>query len=140
MFENIDKIKKLKEEKRKIEAEIKELTEPFITDRSLMPIIYDWFKEILSCRTCAPNPESTHQRKKFLFIILKLYCPGFFSGDKMPSGLRKEIAKCLHMAAESTISSNCSDILFISRHYKNVGSDIEKLYSEIVERLVERST
>jgi hypothetical protein len=138
MFENIDKIKKLKEEKRKIESEIKELTEPFITDRSLMPIIYDWFKEILSERTCAPNPESTYQRKKFLFIILKLYCPGFFSGDKMPSGLRKEIARCLNVTAESTISSNCSDILFVCRHYKNFSSDIEKLYSEIVERLVER--
>jgi hypothetical protein len=139
MIENVAKIKTLREEKKQIEAEIKELTTPLITDQRVIPIIYDWFKEILSGRTCPPRPESAYQRKKFLFIILKLYCPGFFTGDKMPSGLRRELAKCLHIASGSTISTNCSDILFIHSHYKNFSSDIETLYAEIVDRLTNRA-
>ena len=59
----------------------KQLKEPKLTDLNLIPIIYEWFKEILSEMEFSPNPESPQQRKVFLFIILFLYNPGALAGD-----------------------------------------------------------
>ena len=133
--EKIDRMSELRSRRDAIDKDIKKLSEPMVSDRGLIPIIYEWFKEILSERDCPPNPDSPHQRKKFLFIVLSLYNPGFFMGDKMQYGLRRDLANCLGVGAESVISDNCSNLLFIYRHYREFSGDAEYVLLKIKERL-----
>ncbi|MDR2913683.1 MAG: hypothetical protein LBV74_02425 [Tannerella sp.] len=125
----------LQKEKDKIEQEIKDLTMPLLTDRKMISVVYEWFKDILSERDCPPDPASPYQRRKFLFIILMLYNPVFFTGEKMLSGLRRDIARCLNIKEESVISANCSNVYFLYKHYKDFRGDIESIYSKILDRL-----
>ena len=112
-----------------------ELSRPFLSDYSLIPTLYAWFKEILANRDCPPNPESVNQRKKFLFIILFLYSPSVLAGGKMPDGLRDALCRMLGMNIGSTISKNCADVVFLYQNYKDFRQDIEYLYNQIVKRL-----
>mgnify|MGYP003623675475 CR=1 FL=1 len=62
----------------------KTLSVPDLTEQSLIPILYDWFNEIEEERNCPPLRENVSQRKKFCFIILRLYSPGtLLFGDLM---------------------------------------------------------
>lgn len=125
------KTMELQKERDKIEQKIRELTKPVLTDRMMIPVIYEWFKEVLAERDCSPNPASPYQRKKFLFIILMLYDPVFFTGEKMLSGLRRDIARCLNINEKSVISANCANVYFLYKHYKDFRGDVESIYSKI---------
>ena len=72
IIEQIKSVKKRKEELSRIEQN---MSTPTLTDKSLIPVIYEMFREILSEQDFAPMPESPHQRKKFVFVILFLYSP-----------------------------------------------------------------
>lgn len=135
LLDTVEKIKALKKTRSYIDSEIVELSKPDLTDRKLIPEIYEWFKEILSERDPAPNIESPYQRKKFLFIILSLYNPGFFSDERMTIGLRKNLAGCIGDISETIISENCNDVLFIYQHYKDFSEDIDEIFTEIKARL-----
>lgn len=134
-FSSIVELKSIREQKSRLSEREQELSSPTLTDFSLIPEIYDWFKDILSDTGCPPNIESVTQRKKFLFIILFLFAPSVLAGGKMPFGLRNEFSKTLEVHSKSTISDNCADVVFLYQNYSDFRQDIEYLYSQILERL-----
>ena len=134
-FSSIVELKSIREQKSRLSERENELSRPFLSDYSLIPTLYAWFKEILANRDCPPNPESVNQRKKFLFIILFLYSPSVLAGGKMPDGLRDALCRTLGMNTGSTISKNCADVVFLYQNYKDFRQDIEYLYAEILERI-----
>lgn len=134
-FSSIVELKSIREQKSRLSERENELSRPFLSDYSLIPTLYAWFKEILANRDCPPNPESVNQRKKFLFIILFLYSPSVLAGGKMPDGLRDALCRTLGMNTGSTISKNCADVVFLYQNYKDFRQDIEYLYAKILERI-----
>jgi hypothetical protein len=132
--EMIRKAHELHREREALSERINVLLAPSLTDRALIPVIHGWFADIVSDRDCPPDINSVHQRRKFLFIILLLYDPGFFAGRKMAFGLRRDLAGCTGLKTESTISSSCADMLFIYRQYKDFSTEISRIYEKIVER------
>ena len=74
-FSSIVELKSIREQKSRLSEREQELSSPILTDFSLIPEIYDWFKDLLAGMDCPPNPESVTQRKKFLFIVLFLFAP-----------------------------------------------------------------
>ena len=75
-FSSIVELKSIREQKSRLSERENELSSPILTDFSLIPELYSWFKELLAGMACPPNPESVTQRKKFLFIVLFLFAPG----------------------------------------------------------------
>ena len=128
-------LKSIREQKSRLSEREQELSSPVLTDLSLIPEIYGWFKDILAGMDCPPNPESVTQRKKFLFIVLFLFAPSVLAGGKMPPGLRDVLSDSLGVYSKSTISDNCSDVVFLYQNYSGFRKDIEYLYNQIVERL-----
>ena len=111
------------------------MSAPTLTDKSLIPVIYEMFREILSEQDFAPMPESPHQRKKFVFVILFLYSPKTLAGYPSPKGLRDAIAKAIGLHDVTFISNNIETVAFLSQNDKYFKKDIEYLYTEIINRL-----
>ena len=122
-FSSIVELKSIREQKSRLSERENELSSPILTDFSLIPELYTWFKELLAGMACPPNPESVTQRKKFLFIVLFLFAPSVLAGGRLPNGIR-----CV-------ISNNIADVSFIYQQYKDFRQDIEYLYNQILERL-----
>ena len=87
-FSSIVELKSIREQKSRLSEREQELSSPILTDFSLIPEIYDWFKDLLAGMDCPPNPESVTQRKKFLFIVLFLFAPSVLAGCRTASGQR----------------------------------------------------
>ncbi|WP_106827659.1 hypothetical protein [Parabacteroides pacaensis] len=135
MFSEISELKTIREQKSRLSEREAELTQPMLTNLSMVEVLYEWFKEILAGRNCPPNIESVTQRKKFIFIVLYLYCPSALAGGKMVKGLREKLANVLGNIAPSVISDNVSNIVFFYQQYKNFRRDVEWAYSKIVSQL-----
>lgn len=134
-FSSIMELKSIKELKSQLTKREAELSVPLLTDMSIIPQIYDWFKEIMSELNLPPNPESVSQRKKFLFIILLIFAPEVLAGGRMPNGIRSELAKLFPKISPYTISHNISDISFLYKHYKDFRQDIEYAFNGIICKL-----
>lgn len=134
-FSIIEQIKLVKEKKEKLSRIEQNLSSPILTDKSLIPEIYELFKRVLSEQDFSPMPESPHQRKKFVFVILFLYSPKTLAGYHSPRGLRDAIAKAIGLRYVTFISNNIETVAFLSQNDKYFKEDIEYLYTEIITRL-----
>lgn len=134
-FSSIMELKSIREQKSRLSEREQELSLPILTDLSLIPEIYDWFKEVLSGMDCPPNPESVTQRKKFLFIVLFLFAPSVLAGGRLPNGIRAEISGVFPDVSPCVISNNIADVSFIYQQYKDFRQDIEFIYNQVLERL-----
>lgn len=134
-FSSIVELKSIREQKSRLSGREQELSSPILTDFSLIPEIYDWFKELLAGMDCPPNPESVTQRKKFLFIVLFLFAPSVLAGGRLPNGIRAEISGVFPDVSPCVISNNIADVSFIYQRYKDFRQEIEYLYNQILERL-----
>lgn len=134
-FSSIVELKSIREQKSRLSEREQELSLPILTDLSLIPEIYGWFKEVLSKMGYPPNPESVTQRKKFLFIVLFLFAPSVLAGGRLPNGIRAEISGVFPDVSPCVISNNIADVSFIYQQYKDFRQDIEYLYNQILERL-----
>lgn len=134
-FSSIVELKSIREQKSRLSEREQELSLPILTDLSLIPEIYGWFKEVLSEMDYPPNPGSVTQRKKFLFIVLFLFAPSVLAGGRLPNGIRAEISGVFPDVSPCVISNNIADVSFIYQQYKDFRQDIEYLYNQILERL-----
>lgn len=130
MFSKIAEIESIREYKAQLSKREAELTKPMLTDLNLIFTIYEWFKELLGDK-CV----KVYQRKKFIFIILFLYCPESLAGGRIKKGLREKIGEVIGMKSKSIISNNLNGIVFSYRLYKYFKQDIDSLYAEIAKRL-----
>lgn len=96
-FSSIVELKSIREQKSRLSERENELSSPILTDFSLIPELYTWFKELLDGVVCPTNPESVTQRKKFLFIVLFLFAPACWpaAGCRTESGQRLPV--CFRM-------------------------------------------
>ncbi|WP_195351227.1 hypothetical protein [Bacteroides nordii] len=134
-FSVVSELKAIREQKSRLSERENELSTPVLSDLELIPVIYEWFKEVLSEMAFPPQVESITQRKKFLFIVLFLFSPSVLAGGRMPNGVRKNLEEVLPNVKPCTISNNLADVVFLYQQYKDFRQDIEYIYTEIVSRL-----
>jgi hypothetical protein len=135
MFQKIEELKQVRKEKWEMEEKAKRLLTPILKDISLIPKLYRWYEEIVVGKNHSSVMENAYNRKKFFFIILFLYSPGTLLGDKMPSGLRNKLAKCVKLRSVSSVSNCCTGILFLYERYSDFREETNEVYREIAERL-----
>lgn len=134
-FSVVSELKTIREQKSRLSERENELSAPVLSDLELIPVIYEWFKEVLSEMDFPPQVESITQRKKFLFIVLFLFSPSVLAGGRMPNGVRKTLEEVFPNVKPCTISNNLADVVFLYQQYKDFRQDIEYIYTEIVSRL-----
>lgn len=134
-FSVVSELKIIREQKSRLTEREQELSSPLLGESELIPVVYEWFKEILAEMDPSPNVESIIQRKKFLFIVLFLFAPSVLAGGRMPNGVRKVLEEVFPNVRPCTISNNIADVSFLYQQYKDFRQDIEYLYTEIINRL-----
>lgn len=134
-FSVVSELKAIREQKSRLSERENELSAPVLSDLELIPVIYEWFKEVLSEMAFPPQVESITQRKKFLFIVLFLFSPSVLAGGRMPNGVRKSLEEVFPNVKPCTISNNLADVVFLYQQYKDFRQDIEYIYTEIQNRL-----
>lgn len=134
-FSVVSELKAIREQKSRLSERENELSAPVLSDLELIPVIYEWFKEVLSEMAFPPQVECITQRKKFLFIVLFLFSPSVLAGGRMPNGIRKSLEEVFPNVKPCTISNNLADVVFLYQQYKDFRQDIEYIYTEIVSRL-----
>lgn len=134
MEEKILRLKKLREERIVIEQEEKELTDPVLIDKDIIPLIYEWIED-LSDRD---SPEVTKYglRKYFIVIICALYSPRMLVGGTFERNRRKAIADYLCLS-EPHISNSFKTVYTWYSLYKDFRNHTNYLYSAILSRLRE---
>lgn len=134
-FSVVSELKAIREQKSRLSERENKLSAPVLSDLELIPVIYEWFKEVLSEMAFPPQVECITQRKKFLFIVLFLFSPSVLAGGRMPNGMRKSLEEVFPNVNPCTISNNLADVVFLYQQYKDFRQDIEYIYTEIVNRL-----
>lgn len=134
-FSVVSELKAIREQKSRLSERENELSTPALSDLELIPVIYEWFKEVLSEMAFPPQVECITQRKKFLFIVLFLFSPSVLAGGRMPNGVRKTLEEVFPNVKPCTISNNLADVVFLYQQYKDFRQDIEYIYTEIINRL-----
>lgn len=135
-FDKIIRLQNIRTEISKLSEEEKRLITPLFTDKNLIPVIHDIFAEITN-EMNQENVDSVIQRKKFIFIIMYMFSPNALAGGKMRKGIRDEISKVTRCST-TLISHNCEDIVFIYNFYDDFRKDVEIIYKEIINRLLNR--
>ena len=133
-FSVVSELKTIREQKSRLSEREQELSSPVLYDISLIPTLYEWFKEMLSEMDFPPIVDSPHQRKKFIFIVLFLYSPNALAGGRVSKNIREELSNVVS-CHPSYVSHNIENVLFLFHQYKGFREDIEYLYTEIINRL-----
>lgn len=114
----------IKEMKATLSREENMLSEPLLTDMSLVRNIYDLFISYHKGR------KVPMQRKMFIFVILYLYSPCALVGSKMRRGLREKIATILQ-CTNSNVSHDYKNVSFFFTTYKG----FRKEALDVIDRL-----
>lgn len=118
----------IREMKAELSREEAELSVPLMEDVCQVGNVYDLFTAIIGKRL--RKRSAAMERKKFIFIILYLYCPSSLAGFKIRRGLREKIAEVLDCTC-SNVSHDYKDIGFYYRTYRKFRTDVDTAITEI---------
>lgn len=126
---NIDEIISLSTQKKDVEKRLSLMADKStLTDLSLIKTIYEnHFRS-------AGNDRNN--RLSFVFVILLLYDPSFFAKGRIKRGLRKEIAKCLSVNAETVVSNYSAFLLWEYEHYTDFKQNVTNIYNNVYAELI----
>lgn len=111
---------------------VNEALSPFLTDINLMECVYQHFEVFI---TSAGQRMDANNRKKFLFIVVYLFCPAVLIGDAMPRGFRDRLKDIVHAKSATTVSNDVVNLLFLYNHYRDFRDDVNNAYAYIVEAM-----
>ena len=136
MLDKIYEARKIKILIESLKNQKKTLSIPDLTDQSLIPLLCDWFNEVEIERGSPSIHDSVSQRKKFCFIVLRLYSPAtILFGSQIVDGIRTALGNALIAKSSSSVSDYCCDVVFLYKNYKDIRDDINRAYQQIAERL-----
>ena len=132
MLDKIEELKKVREQRTKLELREKELTEPILKDVSLIPIISNWVSDLKPMNT---RFSDTHY---FIAVIALLYSPTIFIGDFLSkkSKIRETIAYSLGRS-KTSISDHFQIVGEWYLIYKDFQQDVDYLSIEVKCRIEE---
>ncbi len=107
-----------------IERVATELSKPLLEDLSLLPVLYDAYCEVYAKRGYADAANLVVNRRKFLMVVLYMYCPSALIGGRMRPGLRQRLSEIFGINCASAISDNCAGLLSCYQHYRDFRQDV----------------
>ena len=136
MIEQISEAKSIRELQMSLSQRKDLISTPVLTSLIHIEHIYSMFNYIESYRNSKAIKGSVIQKKRFCFVILRLYSPATILFDEqLPKGLRKGIAKAINVNCLPSISHYCDSVISYYKTYKDFREELDYLYTEIMYRL-----
>ncbi|MFT4222907.1 hypothetical protein [Dysgonomonas sp.] len=129
-MQRIDIINKLSELEKEINILKKQILKPTLTDLNHIPLLYEWYKEIVAGIKDFSDEEKAEYKQVFLFCILMLYCPRVLMGEPLSRGIREYLAN-LFDRSPSHVSNLIGDIAFYYKQYTQFKKNCDHVLSEI---------
>lgn len=120
IYDNMDDLEKKEEV----------FSEPLYTDLSKIDAMYDVFRSVY-CK----SKMTVYDRKKFLFVVVLLYCPKRLAGKKMKNGLREKMAQVLDIKGKTALSDNVKDLVKIYDSDSDFKKDVSRAYKFITKNI-----
>lgn len=117
-----------------IERLANELSKPQLEDLSLLPLLYEAYREVYAKRGNVDAANYVTNRRKFLMVTLYLYCPAALIGGRMRPGLRQRLSELFGINCASAISDNCAGLLSCYQSYRDFRQDVE-----VINRAIQRA-
>ena len=112
------------------------LTKPIIPDVRRIKDVYEMFT--MSVRRISDKPaKDPDNRRVFIFVCLRLFCPKAFVGNVITYGVCEEMAKILG-CHKSLISHNVRNLRFIYKKYRDFREKVDTMYDEIMKMIEEK--
>ena len=118
-----------------IDNKEEELITPLLYDLSRMPEVYECFAALIPSYSKEPL-TSIDNRRVFIFIILRLYCPRVFAGYKLSRGIRDAIANILQ-CEPSLVSHNFRNLSFYYLRYTEFRTKVDNVFTAIYSMISE---
>lgn len=134
-FSIISELKSLREQKSRLSEREYELSTPKLISLEYIPMIYEWFCELVGNCGAPERRAGVRFRKQFIFIVLFLYSPSTLAGGKIAKGIRDILADILGFKSPTGVSNLCTDVTFLYNNYKDYRQSTDCLYTEIINRL-----
>ena len=132
--ELVSRLRRIKEEKDRLNTEELVLSSPSITDLGKVGDIFELCKEAVKESDPRSNPLSAANRRKSLFVILYLFSPKTLAGGKMSLGLRNEVARVMNISP-SNVSHCYKNAWFFYEVYKDFREEVNDLFARVFEKL-----
>lgn len=126
MNEIVEAIRSIRNKRKELESQEKELIlslKPF--DFSI-DLIFDEFKKFKSIETF----RSYDQKKMFVFVCALTICPTFTIGDRLPRNSRDKISRITGLH-KTQISHIVSEVIISYQRYKDFKQEADYLYNSI---------
>lgn len=120
IYDNMDDLEKKEEV----------FSEPLYTDLSKIDAMYDVFRSVY-CK----SKMTVYDRKKFLFVVVLLYCPKRLAGKKMMNGLREKMAQVLNIKGKTALSDNVKDLVKVYDSDSDFKKDVSRAYKFITRNI-----
>lgn len=115
-----------------------ELAAPLLTNLSHIPMIFEWYYEVMDMPDTSPKLNAK-RKLELLFVILALYSPMSFIDGKLPNKLRAKLSESFGYKAGSAVSNLCSrDIFFQYQHNDEYRTNVIYICDEVIKRLKEQ--
>lgn len=133
MYEKIAFVNKLISEIGKLTAQHKDLKRPILTDLSLLRSIKRIVEGNLTGAEC-----KTKTSYYFIPVVVMLYSPRCFMGQRMDKGLRRAISVALDINTPTTISHVLTASAAWLEHNKEFRVSVDRLYAIVLAELEDR--
>lgn len=134
-FSLITELEIVRKQKKRLQLEEARLSAPTLKKIELIPMLYEWFKNMPQNQFVGNCESVNMMKKRFLFIVMYLYSPVFLVGGKMAKGIRGMLAEVLQYESRCSISSLGADVWILYSNYKSFRDPVNESYDLIIEKL-----
>lgn len=135
VFEQINCISSTKQEIRNLQSKYNMLITPALSDVSLLPQIFEWYKETSPDTGLKDRDSKSMFMQCFVFIVTMLYSPQSLAGGKLLLGLREKLSILLHYKSPTSISNVIPNLMFLYRSYQSYRDRVNHSFSAILAKL-----
>ena len=128
------KLEQAMEAARSCQREFNDVFASTLTDLSLIPNIYKWYRECANKNQFSSDRRNNNY-KQFICIILLLYSPASLFGGKIRNDLRVSIADLLHLRANTIVYHMRDRVIVWIGTYKTFADEVAIAYEDVMMHL-----
>ena len=130
----VERLKAIHEEMDKLREKEKKLSQPIVENMGIIRNLYDVFRLSLKRQDPKADPESTSDRKKFLYAILYIFSPSTLVGEVMRHKLRESVSAVIG-CTPTGVSRDYKTSIFFHATYQDFRDSVEQIIKDMLDYL-----